>query len=54
MKVDIIPFEPGHYCSKNLKFEWEITSYLKDELKLKLLFEEPDCVSASSNIGDTI
>ena len=54
LDVTLLPFEPTEECYEKLTFTWEVIDYKLDELEIKISFDEPKCVSASSNEGDTL
>ena len=50
----IRPFDMEHFCAENLTFSWEGIEYTKDKLLIQLYFDQTDCISASSNTGDSL
>ena len=54
LDVRVRPFDIEHFCSQNLTFSWECTDYQEDHLEIQLSFDQTDCVSAGTNIGDSL
>lgn len=55
VEVRLLPLEePTEECKQAINFDWHIKDYTESELILKLNFEEPSCVSYSSNEGDLL
>lgn len=47
--------EPDDGCREQLGFMWEFVEYKRDSgLQLQLMFDNPHCISMSSNTGDTL
>ena len=54
MDVHVVPFDSDDFCSDSLNFTWECTDYEVDQLLIQLAFDRPECVSAETNIGDSL
>ena len=54
LQITLIPFEPLKECEKALNFVWHVVSYTSEKLVISLDFDDPKCVSATSNQGDTL
>ena len=48
------PFDFEHFCSDSLTFSWECTDYWEGQMLIQLTFDKPECVSAETNIGDSL
>ena len=54
VEIQLLPFEPLQECREKLNFTWEIVDYAQDEMHIQVNFEDPICVSATSNEGDAL
>ena len=53
--LNVTFFEPTEECEEQSDFTWEFISYTVElGFVLKLIFNNPHCVSLSSNFGDTL
>ena len=56
IQISLTPFSDSDasLCSEDLVFEWEITEFVSDTMQIKLSFNEAQCVSADTNVGDLV
>ena len=54
LDIRIRPYDYEHFCAANLTFSWECIEYKEDKLLFQLYFDQYECISASSNYGDSL
>ena len=54
LDIHVLPYDLEDTCADSLTFFWECTEYDSNLMLIQLDFDKPECVSAGTNLGDTL